>query len=227
MTGPVHSVIVPVKNGARYVSECLASILSQLGRDDELIVVDNGSTDDTVRRVEAIGDNRIVLLHEPKPGPAAARNAALRSFRGRYVSFQDHDDLWPAGRQHRLLETLTATPGANAAHGRVRIVFEGAVDPAYAGMDGQYVNQYNFLPSLFERSLIERAGLMDETMMRSSDVDYLIRLRQAGMVSAPCDAIVHIRRRHSTNWSVGDLATVNANNLQILRRNIARKRNGS
>lgn len=226
MTTPTHSVIVPVKNGARYLRECLDSILVQLGPGDELIVVDNGSTDDTVAIVEARADPRIVLLQEPKPGPAAARNTALRRLRGGYVSFQDHDDLWPAGRQQLLLDTLQATPGANAAHGRVHIVFDGPVDPAYAGMDGQYVNQYNFLPSLFERSLIERTGLMDETMMRSSDVDYLIRLRQAGMVSAPCDAVVHIRRRHTTNWSVGDAATVHANNLQILRRNIARRRNG-
>ncbi len=85
-------------------------------------------------------------------------------------------------------------------------------------------NSANNLPSLLERSLIVRAGPMDETMLRSSDVDYLIRLRQAGMVSAPCDAIVHIRRRHTTKWSSGDVATVHANTLQILRRNIARRR---
>lgn len=224
MTTPTHSVIVPVRNGARYIGECLGSILAELEPDDELMVVDNGSTDDTIAQVEAVADARIVLLHQAKPGPAAARNTALRQVRGAYVSFQDHDDLWPKGRQQQLLETLCAAPGANAAHGRVRIVFDGPFDPAYAGMDGQYVNQYNFLPSMFERSLIERTGLMDETMLRSSDVDYLIRLRQAGMVSAPCDAIVHVRRRHTTNWSSGELATVNANNMQILRRNIARKR---
>jgi glycosyltransferase involved in cell wall biosynthesis len=224
MTAPTHSVVLPVRNGARYIGECLSSILDQLGFDDELLVVDNGSADDTVALVHAAADPRIILLHEPKPGPAAARNTALRQVRGAYISFQDHDDLWPSGRQRQLLEMLRATPGANAAHGRVRIFFDGPFDPAYACMDGQFVNQYNFLPCMFERSLIERTGLMDETMLRSSDVDYLIRLRQAGMVSAPCDAIVHIRRRHTTNWSSGELATVNSNNMQILRRNIARKR---
>jgi glycosyltransferase involved in cell wall biosynthesis len=224
MTTPIHSVIVPVKNGARYIGECLASILAQLERDDELIVVDNGSTDDTVTLVQAAADPRIVLLHEPAPGPAAARNTALRQIRGAYVSFQDHDDLWPEGRQQRLLETLRADPSANAAHGRVRMVFDGPFDAAYAAMDGQYVDQYNFLPSLFERSLIERAGPMDETMLRGEDTDYLIRLREAGMVSAPCDAIVHIRRRHNTNWSSATPAVVRANTLQVLRRNIARRR---
>jgi len=224
VTTPTHSVIVPVRNGARYVRQCLDSILAQLGTDDELIVVDNGSTDDTPAIVAAVADPRIVLLHEAKPGPAAARNAALRRVRGEYVSFQDHDDLWPAGRQALLLETLRGTPGANAAHGRVRIIFDGRADPAYAGMDGQYVNQYNFLPSLFERGLIERTGLMDESMMHGEDVDYLIRLRQMGMMSAPCDAIVHIRRRHGSNWSSAERTLVKANTLQVLRRNIARRR---
>jgi len=224
MTAPTHSVVVPVRNGARYVGESLASILAELGADDELIVVDNRSTDDTVARIETIGDDRIVLLHQPVPGPAAARNAALRQIRGRYVSFQDADDLWPVGRQQALLDALLATPGANAAHGRESVIFDGPPDPAYARMEGQFVNQHSLMSSLFERRLIERTGLMDETMMRSSDVDYLIRLRQAGMVSAPCDSIVHIRRRHTLNWSSGDRSAIDANTMQLLRRNIARRR---
>jgi glycosyltransferase involved in cell wall biosynthesis len=224
MTAPTHSVIVPVKNGARYIGECLASILAQLEPEDELIVVDNGSTDDTVALVQAVADARLVLLHQTMPGPAAARNTALRRVRGAYVSFQDHDDLWPEGRQQRLLETLRADPTANAAHGRESVVFDGPIDPAYTWMQGQYVNQHSLMCSLFERSLIQRAGLMDESMLRGEDSDYLVRLRQVGMVSAPCDAIVHIRRRHSTNWSSATPAVVRANTLQVLRRNIARRR---
>jgi glycosyltransferase involved in cell wall biosynthesis len=217
-------VIVPVLNGARFIRECLNSILPELGPDDEVIVADNGSTDETNAIVASVCDNRVMLVHEAKPGPAAARNAALRRATGSFVSFQDHDDLWPRGRQALLLGALRAAPGANAAHGRVRIAFEGPIDPAYAAMDGRYVDQFNFLPSIFERGLIDRAGPLDETLLQGEDVDYLIRLRQAGMVSAPCDAVVHIRRRHSTNWSSADPSTVRANTLQILRRNVARRR---
>ncbi|MBK8083578.1 MAG: glycosyltransferase family 2 protein [Devosia sp.] len=224
MTSPTHSVIIPVRNGARHIRACLDSVLAELGPDDEVIVTDNGSTDDTVARVAAIGDKRIVLLHEERPGPAAARNTAIRAAQGRYICFQDHDDLWPPGRQQRLLDALLATPGANAAYGRVRVIFEGPVDPAYAAMDGQYVHLHNFLPALFERSLIARTGLLDETMLHGEDVDYLVRLRQAGMVAAACDAIVHIRRRHDSNWSSADPALVRASTMQILHRNIARRR---
>jgi hypothetical protein len=61
-------------------------------------------------------------------------------------------------------------------------------------------------------------------MLLGADVDYLVRLRQAGMVAAICDADVHIRRRHASNSSQIDQATMRADAMQILRRNIVRKR---
>jgi glycosyltransferase involved in cell wall biosynthesis len=225
METPTHSVIVPVLNGARYIRECLDSILVQLGPGDELIVVDNGSADGTPALVEAYDDPRILLLHEPRRGTAAARNAGLLRARGRYISFQDHDDLWPAGRQQALLQALLTTPGANAAHGRQRVIFDSVdTDPIYAAMDGQLVFHHSVVTAIFERDLIERAGLLDETMLLVADVDYLVRLRQAGMVAAICDADVHIRRRHASNSSQIDQATMRADAMQILRRNIVRKR---
>jgi glycosyltransferase involved in cell wall biosynthesis len=225
METPTHSVIVPVLNGARYIRECLESILVQLGPNDEMIVVDNGSTDGTPAVVEVFDDPRIRLLHEPRRGTAAARNAGLLMARGLYISFQDHDDLWPAGRQHALLKALRTTPGANAAHGRQRVIFDDAdIDPIYAAMDGQYVLHHSVVTAIFERGLVERAGLLDETMLLVADVDYIVRLRQAGMVAAICDADVHVRRRHSNNSSHTDRATMHADTMQILRRNIVRKR---
>ena len=94
MTAPTHSVVVPVRNGARYVGESLASILAELGADDELIVVDNGSTDDTVARIETIGDDRIVLLHQPVPGPAAALCAVAIFFTSAWLMQSTHVGYW-------------------------------------------------------------------------------------------------------------------------------------
>lgn len=225
MATPTHSVIVPVLNGARYIEACLASILPELGPEDELIVVDNGSTDDTAARVEALADRRIALLHEARRGTPVARNTGLRHARGRYICFQDHDDLWPAGRQRALLDALLQTPGANAAHGRMRVIFDGvAIDPVYAAMDGQYVLAHSIVTAMFERNLVERTGLLDEAMLLVADVDYLVRLQQAGMVAATCEADVHIRRRHASNSTSATPETIRTDTMQILRRNIARKR---
>lgn len=227
MATPTHSVIVPVLNGARYVRPCLDSILPELGEDDEVIVVDNGSTDGTPALVEAYADRRIVLLHESERGTANARNTGIVNARGRYFSFQDHDDLWPRGRQRALLDALMSTPNANAAHGRMLVIFDGVdADPIYAAMEGQYVLAHSIVTALFDRNLIEKTGLLDATMGLTADVDYLVRLRQAGMAAATCDADVHIRRRHTHNSSHADQTSIRADVMQIMRRNIMRKRYG-
>jgi len=225
MAAPAHSIIVPVLDGARHIRDCLATILPELGTDDELIVVDNGSTDDTVALVAGFADPRIRLVHEPRRGTPFARNAGLRAARGRFIGFQDHDDLWPAGRQRALVEALLGTPGANAAHGRQRVIFDGvAADPAYVAMDGQYVLAHSIVTAMFERSLIDKVGPLDETMGVVADVDYLVRLRQGGMVAATADADVHVRRRHASNSTNATPDTVRDDTMAILRRNIARRR---
>jgi glycosyltransferase involved in cell wall biosynthesis len=225
MAAPTHSVIVPVLDGERYIAECLTSILVQLGPHDELIVVDNGSSDGTTSLVEVSRDGRIVLLHEPKRGTPMARNTGLRAARGRYICFQDHDDLWPAGRQQALLDALLANPGANAAHGRQRVIFDGVdADPPYAAMDGQHALLHSAVTAMFERSLLDRVGLLDETMGLVADVDYLVRLRQAGMVAVACDADVHIRRRHANNSTSITPDTLLAHQMQLMHGTIVRRR---
>ncbi len=72
-----QSVILAVRNGATYIAEAIGSALPQLFADDEIVVIDNGSTDDTMAIVRAIGDRRVKLIEESRPGPAAARNAGL------------------------------------------------------------------------------------------------------------------------------------------------------
>ena len=91
------SVIVPVHNGAAFISEALRSVKSQTLPPDEIIVVDDGSSDesaDIVRREHP----DVVLIAQPRGGPAAARNAGARRARCDALAFLDHDDLWPPER---------------------------------------------------------------------------------------------------------------------------------
>src|SRR5947207_2665759 len=67
-----QSVILPVRNGAAFVGQAIASALSQLVEDDEIVVVDNGSTDDTISVVNGLADPRVRIVEEKRPGPAAA-----------------------------------------------------------------------------------------------------------------------------------------------------------
>lgn len=90
---PFVSIIIPTFNSERYVRECLESVFAQTFRDYEVIVVDDGSTDQTVSILQGLGE-RIRLVARENRGPAAARNEGIRLARGKWVAFLDSDDLW-------------------------------------------------------------------------------------------------------------------------------------
>lgn len=91
----MFSIIVPIYNIQEYIGECIESILCQTYKDFELILVDDGSTDESKEVIKqyAINDNRIVCIFQENQGPGAARNNALRKARGEYVIFIDGDDF--------------------------------------------------------------------------------------------------------------------------------------
>lgn len=108
MTTPAFSVIVPAYNAARTVPDTLASIGAQTFVDHEVIVVDDGSTDDTGEIVERLlAPARGRVLHQANRGLPAARNAGIAAARGRWIALLDADDLWMPGylaRMRHLLE---------------------------------------------------------------------------------------------------------------------------
>ncbi|WP_347302926.1 glycosyltransferase family 2 protein [Croceibacterium sp. TMG7-5b_MA50] len=112
------SVIVPAFNAGHFIHRTLQSIVSQTHRAMEIIVVDDGSTDDTAAQVErwSRSDPRIRLVRQDNAGVAAARNAGIAQARGRYVAPVDADDLWAPDK---LEQQLTAASGADRTIGLV------------------------------------------------------------------------------------------------------------
>ena len=97
LSGPLVSVILPVYNRAAWVARAVESVLSQTYKNVGLLVVDDGSTDDTRRVLEGFGP-RVRVLEQPHAGAEAARNLGLASARGEFVAFIDSDDVWRAER---------------------------------------------------------------------------------------------------------------------------------
>ncbi len=94
---PKVSIILPTFNRARFIPQALASILQQDFRDWELIIVDDGSTDESASLIENLSQritNSIIYLKQKNQGPAAARNLGIRRARGKYLAFFDSDDTW-------------------------------------------------------------------------------------------------------------------------------------
>ena len=101
------SVLLPVHNRAQWVGRAVESVLAQSYAQMELIVIDDGSTDETAEALERFGEH-LVLVQQPRRGAYAARNLGLRHARGELIAFIDSDDRWYPDRLMRQLPLLDA-----------------------------------------------------------------------------------------------------------------------
>jgi glycosyltransferase involved in cell wall biosynthesis len=124
-------------DGGRWVREQLGSILRQLGPEDEVVVTDDGSTDDTLEVVRSFGDPRVRILTGGFASPVRNFEHALRHARGELVALSDQDDVWLDGRVALLRARLAAAPGA---------VHRVALDAVVVDEEGR-----TLAPSLFAR----------------------------------------------------------------------------
>ena len=123
---PRVSVVVPTYNARALLAETLAAILAQTFADFELIVVDDGSTDDTAGYLATITDARLRVIRQANAGVGAARNRGIDAARGEFVAFCDHDDLWTADK----LATQVAFMDAHPACVACGVPWSYSTDPA-------------------------------------------------------------------------------------------------
>ena len=115
MDAPAISVVIPTYNRRKLVAEAVAAVLAQTREDFELIVVDDGSTDDTAAVLERQlkGEARARVLRQENGGTASARNRGIEAARAPWMAFLDSDDLWEPGYLASQLASLADHPGAD------------------------------------------------------------------------------------------------------------------
>lgn len=107
---PLVSVVMPVYQGEKFILNAVRSVLHQTYAHLELIVVDDGSTDQTLQQLAQITDPRLKILQQVNQGTAAARNLAIAQAQGEYIAFLDADDLWFPSKLAAELNTLAQCP---------------------------------------------------------------------------------------------------------------------
>ena len=111
MNVPLVSVVIPTHNRANMIGRAIESVLSQTYTNFEVIVVSDGSTDNTEKVVNSFSDHRIILLkHDESRGASAARNTGMRAARGKYIAFLDDDDEWTPNKLELQLPVITNSP---------------------------------------------------------------------------------------------------------------------
>jgi glycosyltransferase involved in cell wall biosynthesis len=193
------SVIIPAFNSARFIAEAINSVLSQTRRADEIIVVDDGSADETRDIAAALP---VRYIHQKNAGPSAARNTGIRSATGDLLAFLDADDIWLPHKLAVQAQAFERYPAAGFSFSTVWNLYEGS-DPNIArapyypprlvrwlnktGVSGgmAYNSVYDLLlqkncvatsSMVMRRELIERAGLFNVSLRGCEDYDYWIRL---------------------------------------------------
>ncbi len=123
---PLFSIIVPVFNAGAYLDRAIASVRAQTWTDFELILVDDGSTDDAIGRASAIRDSRLRILRQANAGAPSALNRGLAAASGEHVAFLDADDFWAPSKLERHRQSFQAHPDADVTF--TGLVYVGADD---------------------------------------------------------------------------------------------------
>lgn len=186
---PTFSVIIPTHNRAHLLPRAIRSVLAQTLPDFELIIVDDGSADETPAIVEELDDPRIRYVRRSNAsGVSAARNCGIRQSRGEFVAFLDDDDEYAPCFLEKTHETYGRSDATVAftwcwvrhvreIEGEATVIREQVWDPAHDHTDAPYI--YVGAPGLTVRKqCFDRTGFFDETLNSVNDTDLLIRLSQ-------------------------------------------------
>jgi glycosyltransferase involved in cell wall biosynthesis len=196
---PVVSVIIPTYNRAEVICETIENILAQTYRDTEIIVVDDGSTDDTQLKLKAYG-NRIRIFLQDNSGASAARNRGIEMSTGSIIAFQDSDDLWKDTKLERQVALLSKLDRSipcclcNAVmrnlngNPREQLSFDLAkLHSPHA--EGIWLNVSEVLATRFvlfnqtaaiRRDALEKAGGFDFSLKHAEDYDLSLKLSLQG-----------------------------------------------
>lgn len=178
------SVIIPTHDRAEWVGEAVESVLSQQGTSFEVIVVDDGSRDDTPVRLTSFGD-AIRVLRQENRGVSAARNRGIREARGEFVALLDSDDLWKPGKLAVQVAFLDAHPDALVCQtGEIWVRNGVRVNPGRrhrkpSGMMFEASLELCLVsPSavMMRRRLFDLVGMFDESLPACEDYDLWLRV---------------------------------------------------
>lgn len=218
------SLIVPLHQGERFIAEALDSVRRQEEPPDEIIVVDDGSTDGGPAIAGTFAG--VTLLRQERAGPGAARNRGIARARNATIALLDQDDLMrPAAlRLHR--EVLEANPHALVSVCRQRFALvPGESLPIWQRRELIGADVLTWTPSCmcFRRSAFERIGPFDETLMATSDFEWFRLYRASGLPYATIEETLVDRRVHAACQS-GDSERMRSEMLMLARRAAATPR---
>jgi len=224
---PLLSVIIPTYNVAEYVTDALASVCRQHYSPIEIIVIDDGSTDESAQIIEKfrrLNFPELKYTYQSNRGPAAARNSGLALAGGEIIAFLDADDLWPddilgSSVEYLINNNLQLVVGCtqrvcNSGDGG------GGVDVLPFGVVWMVLS---LGAAIFRREVFETVGMFDEQLRFGEDVDWFLRAREAGINIEILNEVTRFYRKHDRNMTL-DTGQSNHYFLAALHKSLQRRK---
>lgn len=231
MRPPNVSVVLPTYNRSYAIRATIDSVLAQTLSDFELLVVDDGSTDDTVEVVRSYADSRILCVSGRNGGGAASRNAGLARARGKYVAFLDHDDRWSPRKLELQARYLAARPECGLVYCGMALTDEEHRDlgpvrlPTPEGrVYNELLTQHNFIQTMSNPMMrteqVREVGGLDVASGLSDDWDLFLRLARVSEFGRLAETLVFYNVGNG-QAQTRDVFRVYGSEREMIRRHLA------
>lgn len=207
---PKISVIVPAFNAMDYLPETIKSVLEQTFTDFEILIINDGSSDNIVEWTTQISDPRVKLISQGNQGLAGARNTGITCSEGDYIAFLDADDLWHPTKLEKQVQYLDLNPGIGVVNTWViNIDEQGKLDSSVCktnseGEVWEKLLQENIVLCgsvvMVRRICFEMVGVFDQNLPAAEDWDMWIRIAAQHQFSVLREPLVFYRQ-HSSSMS--------------------------
>jgi len=210
------SIIVPTYNRGHLIGETIQSVIDQSYANWELIIVDDGSTDDTKKRIEEFNDNRLRYYFIEHCGIiGAVRNRGMNYARGEYIAFLDSDDLWQPDKLDYQLSLLKENPQASFIFGHGEQFGNGATPTPELE---NFFEGNVFLPFLFEerfifyvptfifkKEVLDKITTIDENLFYAGDIDFFLRMAYTFEGVFSHNIVARIRKQEKSHSQSNEL----------------------
>ena len=221
---PLVSVIIPVYNGGRFLRSALESVFAQTYRPSEVIVVDDGSADDSGAIAQSFPDVR--YIPQTNQGVAAARNHGVEAAQGEFFAFLDQDDLWKPEKLKLQIEYLLSHPELGYTLTQQQFFLEpGATLPAWFRKELLATVHTGWVLGtlVVRRATFEQVGNFATGYAAANDSDWFFRAKAAGIPMAVVPELLLLKRIHDSNES-GRAKEVLSELLKVVKSSLDRQR---